>query len=250
MDKKDPSSPFDRQKLTDFLHEFFDKLQSILEKLFEQTRVLVRGFQQRRTTGGPKHRHKGIMARKVVAVLSHWHKLFEGMQASSQQIYSQMEQAIKRREIPDVKISRISYPEAGALSARREYLRVQRLEYIFDICAAPFGTGFFFSWWLGETRKFSWLLAIIIVVLILIVGLLIKLPWWLPLGIGAVIVGLWRLSLRPTYYRLDTALMFQDSVHAAVLEVIGQVTESKGIRALSELEKKPIMSDLFKRKLI
>ncbi|RKY25060.1 MAG: hypothetical protein DRP62_02215 [Planctomycetota bacterium] len=250
MDKKDPSSQFNRQELTDFLHEFFDKLQAILERLFEQGRALVQGFQQQRTAEGPKHRHKRIMNKKVTAVLSHWHKLFEGMQASPQRIYSQIEQAIERREIPDVKISRISYPEAGALSAKRDYLRVQRLEYIFDICAAPFGTGFFFSWWLGETRKFSWLLAIIIVALIEVFGLIIRLSWWLPLGIGVVIVVLWRLSLRPTYYRLDTALMFQDSVHAAVLEVIDEATEDKGIRALSELEKKPIMGDLFKRKLI
>jgi len=44
--------------------------------------------------------------------------------------------------------------------------------------------------------------------------------------------------------------MFQDSVHAAVLEVIDEATEDKGIRAMSEEEKKPILSDLFKRKLI
>jgi len=249
MDKKDTSSQFDWQELTNFLGKLFDKIQSLLEKLFEQSRTFVRGFQQRRTTEDPKHQHKRIMARKVTAVLSHWHKLFEGMQASPQQIYSQMEEAINKREIPDVKISRISYPEAGALSARREYLRVQRMDYIFDICAAPFGTGFFVSWWLGNTQKFSWLLAIIIVVLIEVFGLVIRLPWWLPLAIGVVIVVLWRLSLRLTYYRLDTALMFQDSVHSAVLEVIDQATEGKGIRAMSELERKPILSDLFKRKL-
>ena len=250
MDKKDPSSEFNRQELADFLHKFFDKLQAILERLFEQGRTFVQDFLERRKAEGPKHQHKRRMARKVVAVLSHWHKLFEGMQVSPEQIYSQIQQAIERRKIPDIKISRISYPEAGALSARREYLRVQRMEYIFDICAAPFGTGFFVSWWLGNTQKFSWLLALLIIVLVLIIGLVIGLPWWLPLGIGLIIVGLWRLSLRPTYYRLDTALMFQDSGHAAVLEVIGQVTEGKGIRVLSELEKKPIMSDLFKRKLI
>jgi len=42
--------------------------------------------------------------------------------------------------------------------------------------------------------------------------------------------------------------MFQDSVHSAVLEVLEQVTEGKGVKALSELEKKPVLSDLFQRR--
>ena len=41
--------------------------------------------------------------------------------------------------------------------------------------------------------------------------------------------------------------MFQDAVHSAVLEVIEQVTEGKAVRALTELDKKPILSDLFRR---
>jgi len=246
MDEKEPSSPFNRQELNDFLRKLFDqlkilfgklfdKLQVILKKLFEQGRTFVQDYMERKKAEGPKHRHNRIMARKVAAVLSHWHKLFEGMQASPQQIYSQMEQAIERRKIPDVKISRISYPEAGALSARREYLRVQRMDYIFDICAAPFGTGFFFSWWMGTPRR---LLRLIIWILLIL---------FVPI-VGLIIVILWWLSLRETYYRLDTALMFQDSVHSAVMEVVDQTTEGKGIRAMSELERKPILSDLFKRK--
>jgi len=240
MDKKDPSSQFDWQEIAALLRKFsrkaFDRLQVILKRLFEQCRAFVQDYMERKKAEGPKHRHKRIMARKIVAVLSHWHKLFEGFQASPEQIYSQMEQAIERRKIPDVKISRISYPEAGALSARREYLRVQRMDYIFDICAAPFGTGFFVSWWLGEPRRLLRLIIWILLILFLpIVGLIIVIFWW--------------ISLRETYYRLDTALMFQDSVHSAVLEIIDQATEGKGIRAMSELERKPILSDLFKRKL-
>jgi len=240
MDKKDPSSQFDWQEIAALLRKFsrkaFDRLQVILKRLFERCRTFVQDYMERRKAESPKHRHKRIMTRKIVAVLSHWHKLFEGMQASPQQIYSQIEEAINKREIPDVKISRISYPEAGALSARREYLRVQRMDYIFDICAAPFGTGFFFSWWLGEPRRLLRLIIWILLILFLpIVGLIIVIFWW--------------ISLRKTYYRLDTALMFQDSVHSAVLEIIDQATEGKGVRAMSELERKPILSDLFKRKV-
>ena len=50
-----------------------------------------------------------------------------------------------------------------------------------------------------------------------------------------------------TYYRIDTALMFQTAVHAEVLAVIDGMTKAKGIRALSEDERKPILRDFFQR---
>ena len=49
-----------------------------------------------------------------------------------------------------------------------------------------------------------------------------------------------------TYYRIDTSEMFQHAVHGAVMEVIDQVTAAKGIRALTELERKPVMRELAK----
>jgi len=80
----------------------------------------------------------------------HWSTLVEGFQASPQEFYAAIEEAIRRREIPDVRTSRVTFKESGFLSAERIYLRVGRKMLGFDICAAPFGTGFFFSWWQGE----------------------------------------------------------------------------------------------------
>lgn len=48
-----------------------------------------------------------------------------------------------------------------------------------------------------------------------------------------------------TYYRVDTALMFQSLIHGAVLEVIDDMTKGNGLRALSESERKPHMRDFF-----
>ena len=50
----------------------------------------------------------------------------------------------------------------------------------------------------------------------------------------------------PTFYKLDTALMFQEAVHNAVLEVIDGMTSAKGLRALSDLERKPILKAFAK----
>jgi len=165
------------------------------------------------------------MARQISHIISHWHQLIEGLQESPQAVYSQLDQAIARRELPKTKVSRVKHCESGLFSSRRLYFRIRRKEHIFDVCAAPFGRGFFVSWWLGESPA--------------ILGWLSYIPILGPLM-------MW-LFHRETYWRIDTALMFQDSVHAAVLEVIDDLIKAKGLRALTELERKPVMRELFKR---
>lgn len=164
--------------------------------------------------------------KKMPVIFSHWHHLLENLQVSTKEFYASVEEAVKTRQLPDTKLSRVDHHEGGVLTAKREYLRVDRKEHTFDICAAPFGRGFFVSWWLGETMS-------------PLVNMIFKIP----------LIGPWLIRVfRPqTYYRMDTALMFQESVHASVLEVLDQRTKAQGVRSLSESERKPIMTDLFKR---
>lgn len=167
------------------------------------------------------------MARHAeMIVFSHWYHLLEGVKASPLDFYSAVDKAIAQRVVPDSKSSRIDWKEGGILSAKREYLRIRRKEYIFDICGAPFGDAFFVSWWLGEVP--SGLLAL--------------------LGSIPVLGAFFRWFIRPmTYYRIDTALMFQEAVHAAVIEVLDQITAGNGLRALSEWERKPILKQMMGR---
>ncbi len=160
-------------------------------------------------------------------VLSHWYQLLEGFQDTTPQtFYAAVETAVEGRQLPDTKRSRVTYAEGGMFSAKREYLRVQRREHLFDICGAPFGNGFFVSWWLGEVPS----------------GLL------LIFGEIPILGALARSFVRPgSYYLADTAQMFQSAVHSAVLEVVDQMTAAKGVRALSELDRKPVMRDLDRR---
>jgi hypothetical protein len=67
----------------------------------------------------------------------HWDHLIEIADAKTMVFYKAVEEAIERRRIPDSSRSRIDYREGGLLSAKREYLRVKRLTYTFDICGAP-----------------------------------------------------------------------------------------------------------------
>lgn len=165
------------------------------------------------------------MAVTPKVVLAQWSTLVEGLQWSPKDFYASVEQSIQRRQLPDIFLSRVNYAEGGPFSAKREYLRVTRKDHIFDICGAPFGTGFFFSSWLGERPRGC--LAVLLIIPLL-----------------NIFVAAFR---RETYYKMDTAMMFQESVHNAVLEVIDGLTTARGMRALSELERKPVMRNFFSR---
>jgi len=217
---------------------------------------------------------------QVAVVFSHWYHLLEGLQESPKSFYESLESAIKKRELPDIAISRVDYHEGGVFSAKREYLRVSRQNQVFDICAAPFGAGFFVSWWLGELKP-SWgpLVALGAVLFIIVAflffistvgffgGLLLTIVIIPLLFVGAgylikegssatesavlaipVLGALYaRFFMAITYYKIDTTLMFQESVRHAVLEVVDQVTQARGLRSLSDSERKPILGELFKK---
>lgn len=157
-------------------------------------------------------------------IISNWHHRAEGIQQSALDFYTEVERHLNQQQITGLKTERVGWSEGGAFSARREYLQVRRGEYVFHVCAAPFGSGFFVSWWLGTKKGF-------------ITGLLMDLP-----GIG----WLMRNVLSPlTYYEIDTALMFQSVTAGCVSTALNGLLEAKGMRALSPDETRPRMRDLF-----
>jgi hypothetical protein len=213
--------------------------------------------------------------RKHPEVVGHWHSLIEGFSTSSLEFYDLVKAGIARRKIPDLEISSVEWKESGLGSGKRIYLRVSREELNFDICAAPFGTGYFFSWWLARISRilldFGFLLGTLFasgMIFLLLsksgengnagcMGCLGIFLWPLLFfgalfGLGAFvrygdagleptvlsmpITGfLYGLVFRPaTYFNEDTALMFRESVHHAVLEAIDEATSAKGVRGLSE----------------
>lgn len=161
------------------------------------------------------------MSQESNEVIAHWYTLIENFHASSQQFYERVAVAIEQRKVPDARVSRFQWSEGGLLSAKREYLRITRKDFFFDICAAPFGTGFFVSWWLTQMPR----------------GCLFTTMMQIPfLNVIAAV-----FSPTFTHYKIDTALMFQSATHSAVMEVIDSITASQGIRSLSEGERKPLL---------
>ena len=128
------------------------------------------------------------------AIISHWSILVEGLQASPQAFYQSVQAAIAKRELPDTQMWRVEWPEGGLLSPKRLYLRVRRKDHVFDVCGAPFGNGFFFSWWLGESRHTSiWLLIALSIglpTLVMILGFAIWSSFSYFFGVTGWLVGL------------------------------------------------------------
>lgn len=212
-------------------------------------------------------------------ILSHWHVLIENLQASPKEFYAAVEAAIQRREIPEARNLRVDWREGGLYSAWREYLRIDRGKHVFDLCGAPFGTGFFVSWWLGEAKPnplgptlaalgvffftgffflkvfgawpgfLFWFLALLAMFWGIGMAMSQGEDPWVPYVLAIPGLGwLWEQLFHPTtYYRYDTALMFQEAVRAAVREVVDGLTQAQGLRVLSESEHKPIMRDLLRR---
>ena len=207
-------------------------------------------------------------------VEGHWHSLIEGFATSSLDFYELVKAGIARREIPDLKISQVEWKQGGLGSGKRTYLRVSREGLNFDICAAPFGTGYFFSWWLAKIKRVF--LDFLFIVVYLMVGFMLYRAmsgdsqngdqshgcagvFLAPLIFFGMLVGLgflvrygdmgaeptvlsmpitgffYGLIFRPqTYFNEDTAIMFRESIHHAVTEAIDQVTTAQGVRGLSE----------------
>ncbi len=212
--------------------------------------------------------------------LAHWAKLFEQFSYSPQEFYGLVDKALDPRQIPGAGTGLVTLKEGGILSPSRLYLNIKRERLVFLLCAAPFGSGFFVSSHLLDYRSGANLLHYLIALALIfgagfgtlvkfgfvpalfVMGLLFTLFWslfrravevggeWLDdkLAETPVIGPIYESLFRPdTYYRRDTAEMFRQAVHNAVLAAIDEMTNQKGIRPLSDEERKPVLRNLYQR---
>lgn len=166
---------------------------------------------------------------KTSIPFSNWHTMIQGLEYSPKDFFAMLEVEIKNKDLKDIKISRVKMSEGGAFSAKREYLRVTRKNLAFDICGAPYGNGFFVSWWLGDLP--SGLKAF-----------LYRIP-----VVSWLVAVVENVAAPETYYTNDTRMMFQSLIHSAVTKSVDQITNNKGLKELTAEEKKPVMRDFFVR---
>jgi hypothetical protein len=207
-----------------------------------------------------------------VEVISHWHHSLEDFNTSALDFYRAVEETLKTKEAPAVTTSRVDWHESSVFSAKREYLRISYGRFSFDLCAAPFGKDFFFSWWLVKrgpdmAMMFGCLgviaVPIVLLISIQIAGFVAGIILFLVLlaagfgwvvnaarsGIGMVedtilaipVLGaLYNRFLKPvTYYSTDSRMIFEESVHRIVLDHVATLLTVSKLPPLSAAEAKP-----------
>jgi hypothetical protein len=223
-------------------------------------------------------------------VLDHWYTRISGFTTSTQDFYTAIEKELEEQKVPDLAISRVEYSEGGVLSDRRLYLHLARERLTFDICAAPFGTSYFFSCRFGELPAVVKLWQLIMlavglgfcgivsfIIFVRIFGLLAPFLWPVACIVlllfaiyamrNAVSMGLKDLDTillhipvinavyeawfrKETYYRQDTRLMYLDTVNEVVKQHIETITGAKGIKLLRYNQHSPILGELYRPTIV
>lgn len=218
-------------------------------------------------------------AKRKVEVGSHWMAVVDQFNTSSIEFYQQIEKEIARCKVPGLEATRIEFSEGGMLSGKRTYLRFVRERLVFDVCASPLGTGYFFSCRTAEipavVRPAELFCLVILGFLIFYasirwLGLFLG-PFFLFCGLlgsiyvmrNAVAMGLedldrtlLRIPLlgpayeawirRDTYFRQDSRMMYLDIVPRIVKRLAEDVTGTAGVRFTREYLRSPILEDLYK----
>ncbi len=155
--------------------------------------------------------------------ISHWHKTLHGVSISPSEFYDRVEQKVSSFELPGVQFQRVNLSENWSMSWKRSYLRVTRLDFVYDIGLYPFAGGVYVSSWLREpvstARK-----------------ILLHIP-----VVRAIVRGL----TPKTYFKVDAAICFQEVTHTAVLAVLDEVTNIEGATPIPDQERKPVMRELY-----
>lgn len=216
-------------------------------------------------------------------ILEHWYTLIPSVQFSSSSFYSEIEAEIQAQKIPSLDIARVEISEGGFLSDNREYLRMKRERLIFDVCAAPVGINYFFSYrfYVEEVKVKPWQITILVAALwillevclkyiglilgpVLLVSALLIIGWTMRNSIGLGLQDLdatllklpiigpvyERFFRKDTYYRQDLRIAYCSIASAIVKQKVEAITAAKGVKLLKELKYSPGMDDIYVTRIV
>lgn len=145
--------------------------------------------------------------------VNHTYRHFADLQLSAKEFYKKLEDTIKHYKYPsEVTIYRANLSTSGMFSAKREYLLVCYRNYVYYVCAAPFGRSFFITWWFQYERSdfLDWLFR------------------------SRIMSALFE-DKETTMFKKDTRLMFQNSINDIITELSASVQPAHGTRMAAPL---------------
>jgi hypothetical protein len=211
-------------------------------------------------------------------VLGHWIAFHDNFSFPPLEFFDTVEKELEARKIPGLEISRVDFAEGGLLSDRRIYLRLFRERLALYTCAAPFGSGYFFScrtvYVPALVRLWHVLAALMFFI---IVGGLLMIPLGIEFTIVAMVALMFALAAvlgnaamsdldtlllkipvvstiyenwfrADSYYRDDARLIYLQRIPELIQEIAEDITAAKGAR-LEQYQLPPILGELYKRVL-
>lgn len=210
--------------------------------------------------------------RKPEEIREPTYTLIDHFQTSSDEFYKTIEAELEARNVPGLEVSRLDYREGGMLSSKRDYLRMRRERLTFDLCSAPFGTSWFFSYRFCEIPApfpfFQFLVVLALISALALGYVMLFGPIWGGIIIGMTVVGFalvlrnaltlgfedfdaWLLAVpvfgrvyeillrRETFFRQDTRFMYAEMLERVIQDKIREVTAAEGIERVDFMEARP-----------
>src|SRR5258708_2732638 len=212
-------------------------------------------------------------------ILDSWILFADSFSYPPQEFYSSLDKEMTARKIPSMEISREEFCEGGMLSDKRIYLRLFRERLALYTCAAPFGTGYFFSFRAVYVRALVrlWHILAFIVFFGLIGSLLVRLLGFsfavaalvtlifaiaavfrnaTAAGVGDLDTLLLKIPIvstvyenwfrEDTFYRIDTRSLYLQQLPEIVRRLAEEITAAKGAKLLEENGRPPVLRELYK----
>lgn len=217
----------------------------------------------------------GRFLRRKAGLVSHWFVLLEDFNTSTNDFYAAIEAEVKQRKLPLADVGHVEFAEGGPLSAERDYLRFRHERLVIDLCAAPYGTDYFFSLRVCELPIhfgfFELLLTLMGVLVAFNAAVEILGPFIGPVVLAVVVLtlaicaslGSFRKDVRnlddallrtpligafyelvfrqDTYHRHDTRLMFLRSLEIIVKRQVSDAVAGKGVKLGKQFEFSPLL---------
>lgn len=212
-------------------------------------------------------------------ILDSWILYADSFSFPPQEFYAAIDKEMTDRKIPSMEISREEFGEGGMLSDRRIYLRLFRERLALYTCAAPFGTGYFFSFRAVYVPALVrlWHILAFFVFFGLIGSLLVRMLGFTfavaalvtfmfavaavfrnatAAGVGDLDTLLLKIPIvstvyenwfrEDTFYRIDTRSLYLQQLPEIVRRLAEEVTAAKGAKLLAEDGRPPVLAELYK----